>query len=400
MISRQPTAGITPPGLPFQLLMATCGLDAGLVAPFHLFTRTRGYFENAMPFDFVLIGIGVLVGITILSVFKGRSFWILVVGAAGMAIVSFLTIVQYPVLEYANQTLPRITFFGIESQPMAANFAAITCLAILLCGGTFDVLSRSSPVDSTLLFPAALVFGAGIHFFATMFLPSTTGLMASLAGSAIGLVTLLGKGSGAFQAGLEAISPPLAASRGRKVCLGISAVISWLLAVGLEIIALIVFFGTMRQPGDLINGSLLFSNVIAGAAIAALIAAITARWRLLGGIVAITVGGAGMALLFAMASTGALVTFPVIVLGIPLVLPASYVVSELFSLGARGTTGVLLLVGWLVSGYLAFIPIKIPDLMTFSDWIYYAVASALVVEIILAVLRWQLMRSMTPRPGI
>ncbi|MEX2683821.1 MAG: hypothetical protein Q6373_019775, partial [Candidatus Sigynarchaeota archaeon] len=101
---------------------------------------------------------------------------------------------------------------------------------------------------------------------------------------------------------------------------------------------------------------------------------------------------AGLALLFYIASTGTLITFPVIVLGIPLVLPAWHVVSELFPAGARGTTGVLLLVGWLVAAYIAFIPIKLPDLAAFSEWIYIVVASVTAIEGGLSILRAYLAR--------
>jgi hypothetical protein len=398
--SRQASPRGSPPGLLFRLLVAACGLDAGLVAPFHLFTRTRGYFENATPSDFVLIVVGVLVGIAILLLFKGRSFWVLAASAAAMAVVAFLTIVQYPSLEYASNTLPRVEFLGIESQPMALNYAAITCCAILLCGCTFDILSRPGAGDGTMLFPAALVFGAGIHFFAAILLPSTTGLMVSLAASATVLIALLGKGFDALQSWLDVMRPTIAVPLGRRVVLWITAVFSWLLAAGLEIMALLVFFGTLKQPGDLVNGSLLFCNVIAGAAIAALVAVVARKRGVLGSIAAVAGGGAGMVLLFYMASTGTLVTLPVIVLGIPLVLPAWHAVSELSSAGARGTTGVLLLVGWLAAAYLAFIPIKVPDLLDFSSWIYIAVVSVVVVEVGLSILRVFLVKGAHPDPTL
>ena len=380
------------PGFQLRVLLVACGLDAGLVAPFHLFTRTRGYFENATIFDFVLIGIGVFVGILVLSVIKGRTFWIMVASSAGMAVVGVLTLVQYPALEYASQTIPLVDFMGVETQPMALNYAAITCLAILLCGGMLETCSRSSAGQGVLIFPAALALGAGIHFFTTLIVPSTTGLMISLATAATVLIALLGKGSGTLLPWLSAKPSPLPVPAGRHVAMAITGTISWLLSAGLGLLAMLVFFGRLKIPLDLVNGSLLFSNVIAGAAIAALIAVVTRKWRVWGSIAAITCGGACLALLFYLASTSALVTFPAIVLGIPLVLPAWHVVSELSTAGARGTTGVLLLVGWLLAAYLAFIPIKLPDLAAFSEWIYIVATSVTVIEVGLSILRAYLAR--------
>jgi hypothetical protein len=395
MTERQCFAGKGQPGFIFRVLLVACGLDAGLVAPFHLFTRTRGYFENATPLDFLLIGAGVITGIIILSVLKGQSFWLLVASAAGMAITAFLTIVQYPALEYASQTIPLVDILGIQTQPVILNYAIITCFAILLCGGMLDTCYRSSLREGGLLFPIALVLGATIHFFTTVLISSTTGLMTSLAASAIGMIALLGKGSNALVPLLNTKPLPLPMSQGRRVGLAITGIVSWLLATGLEIVAMLVFFGTLKQPEDLVNGSLLFSNMIAGAAIAALVALVAGKRRMLGDIIAIVGGGAGVMLVFLMASTGAIVTFPVIVLGIPLVLPAWYLVSELGSVGARGTTGVLLLVSWLVAGYLAFIPIKTPDISAFADWIYCAVIAVILLELGMAVLRCQLARIST-----
>jgi hypothetical protein len=378
------------------VLLAACGLDAGIVAPFHLFTRTRGYFENTTTLDLVLLVAGVLAGILVLSVTRGRVFWVTVASAAGMAVVGFLTIVQYPALEYASQTIAMVDFLGAETQPMALNYAAIACLAIVLCGSTLETCARSGAGESGVIFPTALALGAGIHFFTTLIVPSTTGLMLSLAVSATGVIALLGKGSGTLLPWLNARPSPLPVSLGRHVGMAITGVISWLLAAGLGILAMLVFFGHLKIPIDLVNGSLLFSNVIAGAAIAALLALVTRKRRFLGSIIAIAGGGAGLALLFYMASTGVLVTFPVIVLGIPIVLPASYIVSELQSAGARGSAGVLLLVGWLVAAYLAFIPIKLPDLAAFSEWIYIAAAGIIAVEVALSALRAFLARG-TPR---
>ncbi|MBN2151136.1 MAG: hypothetical protein JW839_06825, partial [Candidatus Lokiarchaeota archaeon] len=380
------------PGFSLRVLLVACGLDAGLVAPFHLFTRTRGYFENTTIFDFVLIGIGVFIGILVLSVIKGRTFWVTAASAAGMAVVGFLTIVQYPALEYTSQTIPLVDFLGVETQPMALNYAAIACLAILLCGGMLEACSRSGAGEGGLVFPAALALGAGIHFFTTLLVPSTTGLMLSLAASATGLIALLGKGSGTLLPWLSAKPSPLPVPRARHVAMGFTGTVSWLLSAGVGLLAMLVFFGHLKIPVDLVNGSLLFSNVIFGAAVAAIIALITRKWRVWGSISAIAFGGAGLALLFYMASAGALVAFPAIALGIPLVLPSWHVVSELAQAGARGTTGVLLLVGWLIAAYLAFIPIKLPDLAAFSEWIYLVAASVTAVEVGLSILRAYLAR--------
>ena len=386
------------------MLVAACGLDAGLVAPFHLFTRTRGYFENATLFDLAMMGVGVLVGIVILSGLKGRSFWILAASAAGMAVVAFLTIVQYPALEYASNTLPRVEFLGIESQPMALNYAAIVCLAILLCGCTLDACTRFDggviKNEGLLTFSVALVLGAGIHFFTTILVPSTTGLMLSLGGSAIGLVIMLGNGFNTFQPALNARTSAPLVSRGRMAALLVTAGFSWLIAAGIGLLAMLVFFGTLKRPEDLVNGALLFVNVIAGAAAIAPVALVRRKWRVIGSTVSIACGGAGLMFLFYLASTGALITFPVIALGIPLVLPAWHIVSELQSAGARGSAGVLLLVGWLVAGYFAFIPIKMPDLLDFSSWIYIVVVSAVVVEVGLSILRAFLVKGAHPNPTL
>ncbi len=375
------------PGFPLRVLLAACGLDASLVAPFHLFTRTRGYFENATTLDLVLLVAGVIAGILVLSVIRRKVFWVTAASAAGMAVVGFLTIVQYPALEYASQTIALVDFLGTETQPMALNYAAIACLAIVLCGCTLETCSRSGAGESGVIFPTALALGAGIHFFTTLLVPSTTGLMLSLAASATGVIALLGKGSDTLLPWLNARPAPLPVSLGRHVGLALTGVISWLLSAGLGLLAMLVFFGHLKIPVDLVNGSLLFSNVIAGAAIAALIALLTRKWRVWGSIAAIAYGGAGLALLFYIASTGTLIGFPVIVLGIPIVLPSWHIVSELAPAGARGTTGVLVLVGWLVAAYLAFIPIKLPDLADFSEWIYLAAAGIIVAEVGLSALR-------------
>lgn len=380
------------PGFPLRVMLVACGLDAGLVAPFHLFTRTRGYFENATVFDFVLIGIGVFIAVVLLSMIKGRTFLIMAASAAGMAIVGFLTIVQYPALEYAGQTIPLVVFLGIETQPMAVHYAAIACLAILLCSTMFEACSRSGPGEGGLVFPAALALGAGIHFFTTLLVPSTTGLMLSLVLSATGLIILIGKGSSSLVPWLGTKPSPFPVPAGRHAAMAITGMLSWLLSTGIGLLAMLVYFGHLKIPLDLINGSLLSSSVIAGAALAALIAFVSRKGRAWGSIAAMTCGGAGLALLFYMTSTGALVIFPVIVLGIPLVLPAWHVASELSQAGARGMTGPLLLVGWLVSAYVAFIPIKLPDLAAFSGWIYIVSAAVIAVEVCLSILRAYLAR--------
>nr|MDO8113377.1 hypothetical protein [Candidatus Sigynarchaeota archaeon] len=375
-----------------RVLLLSIGIAAGWLAPYQLFTRTRTFFENDTLFDFVILAAAVLAGFVVLMKFKGKSPFILLVSAVGMTIIAFLSILQAPATDFANQSIPLVEFLGIPTQPMATNYSLVVLFALLMTGAIFHMITGLE--DHGKYFIVAIVFGILVDALIQLAFPGSGAVFAVLGICSSVVILLLGADYPRW------ISPGTtnATTRGTvnrtSHAIIFSVIMMWLTFSLFTMGSMLVFFGTVRDPRESLNTTLLLSNLITGSLILLSSLFGTSRKPRINTYIAVPVAGTTIAIMYYLSCIGLLSMVHAIILGIPLTFITWYFVSEMQSIGFRGLAGVLMLVSWFLGAYIAFIPVKPGEIATYSSWFYYALIGLTVLEMVNLAWRRRLVNAM------